>query len=128
MQRNCVAARGFVLDLIAEALTNVSKHAAASAARVTRRWVGAEFVGEIYDDGVGLADPTAGSGLAGLQARVEMLGGIVRIVSRPRSGDADMRVVPGGISWHSAPRRASARAAGSARYGAVPTAFGLSSA
>ncbi len=72
--------------LIAEALTNVGKHAAAGAVRVTTRWAGSDFVVEIHDDGVGDADPTRGSGLAGLQARVELLGGTMRILSRPGSG------------------------------------------
>ena len=72
--------------LIAEALTNVSKHAAASGAQVTTRWVETEFVVEIVDDGVGGADPSQGSGLAGLQARLEMLGATLRIESRPGGG------------------------------------------
>jgi signal transduction histidine kinase len=41
---------------------------------------------EVSDDGVGGADPAAGSGLTGLCDRVAALGGNVRIVSPPGSG------------------------------------------
>jgi signal transduction histidine kinase len=66
--------------VIAEALTNTAKHAAA-----TRSWV--ELVDEpgallvlVGDDGRGGADPD-GSGLAGLRARVEALDGSLHLAS-----------------------------------------------
>jgi hypothetical protein len=38
------------------------------------------------DDGVGGADPSQGTGLAGLADRIEALGGRLEIASPPRSG------------------------------------------
>jgi signal transduction histidine kinase len=71
--------------LIAEAITNVAKHANASHVAVSvRRDQGRVFV-EVADDGVGGADPIAGSGLHGLADRVEALHGHLRVDS-PRGG------------------------------------------
>jgi signal transduction histidine kinase len=68
-----------------EALANVAKYAGASAAvvRLSRTATGA--VVEIADDGVGGADPAAGSGLRGLADRVEAVGGRL-VVSSPVGG------------------------------------------
>ena len=41
---------------------------------------------EISDDGVGGADPTRGSGLLGLNDRVEANGGTLTVESRPGEG------------------------------------------
>jgi signal transduction histidine kinase len=63
-----------------EALANVAKHAAASSVRL---WVGTEdghLQLRISDDGCGGAD-RRGSGLRGLDERVEELGGTLRIDS-----------------------------------------------
>jgi len=61
--------------VIAEALTNVARYAEAEGAtvRVTRRDGLVEV--EVRDDGVGGADPAAGSGLRGLADRVAALEG-----------------------------------------------------
>jgi len=77
--------------LVAEALTNTAKHAHASIVDVQldaddidagdpvlRVWV--------RDDGRGGADPHGGSGLAGLNDRVEALGGRLRLHSPPGAG------------------------------------------
>ncbi|MDO8187325.1 PAS domain S-box protein [Conexibacter sp. JD483] len=60
---------------IAEALTNVVKHAAAEAASVRVTDDGGELVVTVADDGRGGATPAPGRGLAGLRDRVEALGG-----------------------------------------------------
>jgi signal transduction histidine kinase len=77
-----------------EALTNVAKYAGASHAevRVARR--GATAVIEIADDGVGGADPAAGSGLHGLADRVEALGGRLRVASPPGAGTVVVAELP----------------------------------
>jgi signal transduction histidine kinase len=64
-----------------EALANVAKYAGASAVvvRLTRGATGATI--EIADDGIGGADPAAGTGLRGLADRVEALGGRLRVSS-----------------------------------------------
>jgi PAS domain S-box-containing protein len=72
--------------LIAEAITNVAKHAHASHVAVSvRRDEGRVFV-QVADDGVGGADPVAGSGLHGLADRVEALHGQLRVDSPPGGG------------------------------------------
>ena len=74
-----------------EALTNVAKYASATAAEVTVRQIDGGVVIGVADDGVGGADPTAGSGLAGLADRVVALGGRLEVESptrrqHPRAG------------------------------------------
>jgi signal transduction histidine kinase len=71
--------------VVAEALTNATKHARASRVTVT---VDADDVSvrlEVADDGVGGANPR-GSGLLGLKDRVEALGGRIDITSRHGEG------------------------------------------
>jgi signal transduction histidine kinase len=67
----------------AEALTNVVKHARAESAlvRLSRR-EGLAIV-EVADDGAGGADATLGSGLRGLQDRVQAVNGRLHICSPP---------------------------------------------
>jgi signal transduction histidine kinase len=67
--------------IVSEALTNVAKHADASVARVDVKAQGAELAIRIRDDGIGGADPTGGSGLSGIQDRVQAIGGTVRMSS-----------------------------------------------
>ena len=69
--------------LIAEAITNVAKHAQASHVAVSVRREGARVLVQVADDGVGGADPVAGSGLHGLADRVEALHGQLRVDSPP---------------------------------------------
>jgi signal transduction histidine kinase len=71
--------------IVAEALTNVAKHAHAGSAQVTA-WVddGTLHV-EVRDDGVGGADP-GGSGLLGLRDRVSAVGGLLHVESAPGHG------------------------------------------
>jgi signal transduction histidine kinase len=70
--------------VIAEALTNVLKHAQAEQATVTARVDGDMLRVEIGDDGIGGADVT-GTGLLGVGDRVSALGGQLRVES-PRGG------------------------------------------
>jgi PAS domain S-box-containing protein len=72
--------------LIAEALTNVAKYACASTVRVRVAVNGPSVQVEVSDDGVGGADPGAGSGLRGLADRVEALGGSLEVVSPAGAG------------------------------------------
>jgi PAS domain S-box-containing protein len=71
--------------LIAEAVTNVAKHAQASHVSVSVRRDDGRVVVDVVDDGVGGADADSGSGLHGLADRVEALHGRLRIDS-PRGG------------------------------------------
>ena len=80
--------------LIAEALTNVTKYAQASAVRVRVAASDASVVIEVSDDGVGGADPATGSGLRGLADRVEALGGALDVVSRAGAGTTLRAEIP----------------------------------
>jgi PAS domain S-box-containing protein len=69
-----------------EALANATKHAQASRIDVSLAQRSGSLLLSIRDDGVGGADPGQGSGLVGLQDRVEALGGTLRIDSPPGGG------------------------------------------
>ncbi len=74
------------LELVAyfmcsEALTNIVKHADASRTAVSVTVVDEHVMIRVEDDGLGGADPHAGSGLRGLADRVETLGGTLRVDS-----------------------------------------------
>lgn len=92
--------------VVAEGLTNVAKHAQASAATVTVEVVGQQVRVSVRDDGTGGATFT-GSGLAGLKQRVEMLGGRISLDSQPGAGttlqaELPLTVADGGIGTSSA--------------------------
>jgi signal transduction histidine kinase len=72
--------------VVMEALTNVAKYSSADAAEVTVRQVDGHVTVDVQDDGVGGADPAAGSGLAGLADRVAALGGRLTVESPPGGG------------------------------------------
>ena len=72
--------------VVAEALTNVAKHADASVVQVEVDTNDGLLRLAIRDDGVGGADPTRGTGLVGLKDRVEATGGTLRVESRPGDG------------------------------------------
>jgi signal transduction histidine kinase len=70
--------------VVAEALTNARKHAQASRISVhVYEDAGRRLIASIVDDGVGGADPQAGSGLAGLRKRVAALDGTLTVTSPP---------------------------------------------
>jgi signal transduction histidine kinase len=56
--------------------------------------VGGDAVIEITDDGVGGADPAAGSGLCGLADRVEALGGRFQVRDGPTGGTQVIAELP----------------------------------
>jgi len=78
--------------VVSEALTNLDKHARAAAAEVQVHRDGSRLILDIADDGVGGADPNAGTGLRGLADRVEALGGELSVAS-PRGGGTRLHVV-----------------------------------
>jgi signal transduction histidine kinase len=71
--------------VVAEALTNVAKHAGGAGARVAIAMEGERLVVEVADDGAGGADPRGG-GLQGLRHRVEALDGLLTVTSPPGEG------------------------------------------
>ena len=72
--------------VVAEALTNVAKYAQAEEATVSVKREHGYVVVEVQDDGVGGADPRAGSGLRGLSDRVAALDGELELDSPPGVG------------------------------------------
>ena len=80
--------------VVAETLTNTTKHAEASRIDVTvelrdgRLWVC------VRDDGVGGADPARGSGLQGLKDRIEAFGGTMTLDSPSGGGTTLVAQLP----------------------------------
>jgi signal transduction histidine kinase len=69
-----------------EALANAAKHSQASRIDVSLERRDGNLVLSVRDDGVGGADAARGSGIVGLNDRVEALGGSLRVDSRPGEG------------------------------------------
>jgi signal transduction histidine kinase len=76
---------------IAEALTNIAKHSAATQASVRIRHHGSILTADIGDDGRGGADPGRGTGLAGLADRIAVINGKV-LLSSPPGGPTLLRI------------------------------------
>ena len=81
--------------VVAEALTNVARYADAEQARVELRGDGnGGVVVVVSDDGVGGADPSAGSGLRGLQDRLAVVDGVLVIESPQGAGTRLRATIP----------------------------------
>ncbi len=81
--------------VVSEGLTNISKYAQASSARVSvRETPGGVVIVEVADDGIGGADPTTGTGLRGLSDRVSALDGTLTVVSPPGGGTRIVAEIP----------------------------------
>jgi signal transduction histidine kinase len=74
-----------VYFVVAEALTNVAKHSAATAASVSVVDAGSQVEVRVEDDGIGGAHPAKGLGLAGLRQRLTAVDGTME-VSSPEGG------------------------------------------
>ena len=77
--------------MVAEALTNVAKHAQATRVDVSIVLQNNRLVLDIRDDGAGGADSSKGGGLSGLGDRVNALGGWMRVLS-PSGGPTSVIV------------------------------------
>lgn len=82
--------------LCAEALANAARHARASSVRIEIARAEADLIVMVEDDGVGGADPGGGTGLKGLQDRVEALSGTLEIASPPGRGTRLVVTIPVG--------------------------------
>jgi signal transduction histidine kinase len=69
--------------VIAEALTNVTKHAAATRAALRVERAGDVLSIEVTDDGKGGADESRGTGIAGMHRRIAAVDGAIRLDSPP---------------------------------------------
>jgi len=79
--------------VVAEALTNVAKHARAGHATVTARVVDGTFRIQVRDDGIGGARPEGG-GLVGLADRLAVLDGQLRVESPAEGGTIVSAEIP----------------------------------
>lgn len=70
----------------AESLANVTKHARASAVQIRVEEDPQELHISVQDDGVGGANSDGGTGLRGLEDRIEALGGRLRVASPVNGG------------------------------------------
>jgi signal transduction histidine kinase len=80
--------------VVAEALTNVAKYAAASHVLVRAAWRDGILTLEVSDDGIGGADPSAGSGLRGLVDRLAVIDGTLEVVSPTGGGTRLLAQIP----------------------------------
>jgi len=80
--------------LCAEGLTNIDKYARATTASVRVGAGPSEVTVEVADDGVGGAEPAAGSGLTGLADRLAVLGGRLVVDSPPGGGTRLSAAIP----------------------------------
>jgi signal transduction histidine kinase len=81
--------------IVSEALTNVVRHAGATACRVSARVVGPQLVVEVVDDGRGIApDAVPGIGSRSMRERAAEQGGGVDVTPRPEGGTLVRAVLP----------------------------------
>jgi signal transduction histidine kinase len=80
--------------VVSEALTNIAKHAQATAVRIQVERDDDRAVVEIADDGIGGAGGGGGTGLRGLTDRVDALGGRLRVESPPGRGTIVRAEIP----------------------------------
>jgi signal transduction histidine kinase len=89
-----------LLQILAEALRNVERHARATRVRVELRQDDGRVVLSVADDGEGFADaatdPVDGLhfGLVGMRERAELLGGELATMSGPDEGTTVTAAVP----------------------------------
>ncbi|HEY5785373.1 MAG TPA: sensor histidine kinase [Microlunatus sp.] len=81
--------------IVAEALTNATRHARATSARVQLTAEPGVLVVEVADDGIGISsDRTAGVGLLSLRERAAELGGSTTVTCPPEGGTTVRTVLP----------------------------------
>jgi signal transduction histidine kinase len=89
---------------IAEALTNAVRHADPRAVEISIEHTGGVMRATVADDGQGGADPSRGTGLAGVERRLATFDGILA-VSSPAGGPTIVAIeVPCTLSGHGAAR------------------------
>jgi signal transduction histidine kinase len=88
------AAEAAIYFTVAEALTNVARHAHATLVSVQIDVEGGALVARVADDGVGGARVTAGSGLRGLSDRLSAIGGTFAVDSSRGDGTTIFARIP----------------------------------
>jgi signal transduction histidine kinase len=80
--------------VVAEALTNAARYAAAEQVHVDIALTDERLLVEVSDDGRGGASTDSGSGLRGLVDRVEAAGGTLELISPPGTGTTLRALIP----------------------------------
>ncbi|MVO83781.1 sensor histidine kinase [Streptomyces sp. p1417] len=93
--RPAAAIEGIAYFTVSELLQNISKHSGARRASVDVWKVEGRLMLQVFDDGRGGADASAGSGLAGLGERLDAVDGIL-VVESPVGGPT---VVTAELPW-----------------------------
>jgi signal transduction histidine kinase len=88
------ATEAAVYFLCSEALANAAKHAEATSVTIGVSQSSGRLRVAIADDGVGGANPAAGTGLRGLADRIEALGGRLSVESLPLQGTRLLAEIP----------------------------------
>jgi signal transduction histidine kinase len=84
-----------IVQILREALSNVSQHAAASSCQINVRQMHGELLLEVIDNGRGFVPrPEGGQGLDNMRRRAAELGGSAEIISTPASGTRVRVVIP----------------------------------
>ncbi|OLE65606.1 MAG: hypothetical protein AUG03_03905 [Acidobacteria bacterium 13_1_20CM_2_68_14] len=100
-----------------EALTNVARHARARHVRIGLSGFNGSLRAVVADDGIGMRQggpPDQGLGLLGMRERIERVGGVLSIKSRPGRGTRLVADIP---------VRAAGRSGGRSRHAAKNAAF-----
>ncbi|MGI4854593.1 MAG: sensor histidine kinase [Janthinobacterium lividum] len=106
------ASQGNVLSLVLrEAVTNIVRHARASACSLQLLRDGGDLRMVVADNGVG-SEGADGNGLSGMRERVEALGGTVRRLAQPNSGTSLSVCLPLQRDQYAASRVAELRTTG----------------
>ncbi len=96
--RPAPAIEGIAYFTVSELLQNVSKHSRATRATVDVWRVEDRLLLQVADDGIGGADTSAGSGLAGLAGRLDAVDGVL-VVDSPTGGPTRITAE---LPWRSA--------------------------
>jgi signal transduction histidine kinase len=72
--------------IVAEALTNVTRHSGARSASVLIERQDGHLRVQVSDDGAGGADASRGTGLEGISDRLEAVSGVLTLDSPPGGG------------------------------------------
>ncbi|MEV7397274.1 sensor domain-containing protein [Aeromicrobium sp. NPDC092404] len=90
-QRCAASVEATAYFVVSEALTNISRHSGAAHAQVTVRTHGPRLRVRVFDDGVGGAGESSGSGISGMRRRVEAHDGSLALTS-PQGGPTVLEV------------------------------------